>query len=82
MPELSSRIPEFYRRSIRERLSILFETVVLSDDARAHFVAGGGLASDVADRMSENVIASHGLPFGVGLNFRVNHRDVLVPMVV
>src|SRR5262249_17354140 len=36
----------------------------------------------VADRMSENVVASHGLPLSVGLNFRVNGRDVLVPMSV
>jgi hydroxymethylglutaryl-CoA reductase len=32
--------------------------------------------------MSENVIATHGLPLGVALNFRVNRRDVLVPMAV
>ena len=32
--------------------------------------------------MSENVIATHGLPLSVALNFRVNGRDVLVPMAV
>jgi hydroxymethylglutaryl-CoA reductase len=32
--------------------------------------------------MSENVIAAHGLPLSVALNFRVNQRDVLVPMAV
>ena len=32
--------------------------------------------------MSENVVASVGLPLGVGLNFRINHRDYLIPMAV
>jgi hydroxymethylglutaryl-CoA reductase len=80
--DLSSRIPEFYRRSIEERLAILFETASLSDETRAHLRGGGGLDCGAADRMSENVIASMGLPFAVALNFRVNHRDVLVPMAV
>src|SRR5690349_17333925 len=82
MPEVSSRIPEFYRRTIDERLAILFEAAPISDEARAHFESGGGLSCEVADRMSENVIASHGLPFAVALNFRINHRDVLLPMAV
>src|SRR5690606_13165860 len=55
---------------------------LLSDASRAFFEAGGGLEAAVADKMSENVIGAYGLPFALGLNFRVNHRDVLVPMAV
>jgi hydroxymethylglutaryl-CoA reductase len=36
----------------------------------------------VADKMVENVVAVHGLPLGVALNFQVNKDDVVVPMAV
>jgi hydroxymethylglutaryl-CoA reductase len=32
--------------------------------------------------MVENVIGTHALPLGIGLNFQVNGRDVLVPMAI
>jgi hydroxymethylglutaryl-CoA reductase len=35
-----------------------------------------------ADRMIENVVGVHALPLGVAVNFVVNGRDVVVPMVV
>jgi hydroxymethylglutaryl-CoA reductase len=37
---------------------------------------------DQADRMIENVVGRHMLPLGVALNFQVNGRDLLVPMVI
>jgi hydroxymethylglutaryl-CoA reductase len=82
MADLSSRIAGFYKRPLAERLGVLAETGVLSPASEAHLRAGGGLEPAVADKMSENVIACHGLPLAVALNFRVNGRDVLVPMAV
>src|SRR5205814_6075972 len=43
---------------------------------------GGGMDTAVADRMVENAVGIYALPLGVGLNFVVNGRDVLVPMAV
>jgi hydroxymethylglutaryl-CoA reductase len=80
MAERESRIQGFYRQPLaarRERICAL-----LSEASAAHLRAGGGLDPEVADRMSENVIGTLGLPLGVALNFRVNGRDVLVPMAV
>ncbi len=79
---VTSRIPGFYRERIEERLRTMLDTGLLSESSVEHLRDGGRLELDVADRMSENVIAVHGLPLSVALNFRVNHRDVLVPMVV
>jgi hydroxymethylglutaryl-CoA reductase len=76
----TSRIPGFYQQPIARRLELI--APALSEGARAHLAAGGALDPAVADRMSENVIACHGLPLAVALNFRVNQRDVLVPMAV
>ena len=42
----------------------------------------GGLSAEQADHMIENVIGVYGLPLGIARHFRVNGRDVLVPMVL
>src|SRR5436190_1899514 len=68
---MTARLPGFYRLSIEERRALLGACDLDS-----------GLPIEIADRMSENVISCHGLPLSVALNFRVNGRDVLVPMAV
>ncbi len=82
MTEPTSRIAGFYQRPVRGRIEALVREAGLDPSARAWFERGGGLEVDDADRMSENVIAVHGLPLGVALNFLVNGRDVVVPMAV
>lgn len=79
---VSSRISGFYKHPLLRRLQIISETGLLSEDSRRHLDGGGYLETAVADRMSENVIGCHGLPLALALNFRVNGRDVLVPMSV
>ncbi|MBI5515650.1 MAG: hydroxymethylglutaryl-CoA reductase, degradative [Deltaproteobacteria bacterium] len=78
----SSRISGFYDRTITERLDALEANGVLTAEARAWLEAGGGLSLEVADMLVENVIAIHGLPLGVALNFCINGRDRVVPMAV
>lgn len=39
------------------------------------------LDMDKADHMIENVIGRFALPLGVGLNFKINEKDYLIPMV-
>jgi len=80
--EFSSRISGFYKRTPPDRLAEIDGLGVLDAATLAHLERGGGLTLGVADRMSENVIATHALPLSVALNFRVNRRDVLVPMSV
>ena len=78
----TSRIPGFYAKTIADRVAALEAQGALRPDTAAFLVKGGGLELSVADTMSENVIAVHGLPLSVALNFRVNGRDVLVPMAI
>jgi hydroxymethylglutaryl-CoA reductase len=80
--DFTSRISGFYTRSPEARLSLLREMGALDAASFEHLAQGGNLAVPVADRMIENVIGTHALPLGVALNFRVNDRDVLVPMAV
>ncbi|MBK9031504.1 MAG: hydroxymethylglutaryl-CoA reductase, degradative [Myxococcales bacterium] len=76
----SSRIAGFYARPLAERLAHAQRAV--SASAASWLGAGGGLDLATADRMSENVIATAGLPLALALNLRVNQVDYLVPMAV
>jgi hydroxymethylglutaryl-CoA reductase len=40
------------------------------------------LSLEAADRMIENVVGTFPLPLGIGVNFLINNRDCLVPMVI
>jgi hydroxymethylglutaryl-CoA reductase len=81
MSEQGSRIPGFYRLTIEARRRELSERAELSIDD-LHTLDLGGLDTRTADQVVENVIGVYTLPLGVGLNFRVNGRDYLVPMAV
>ncbi|MFO0692717.1 MAG: hydroxymethylglutaryl-CoA reductase, degradative [Polyangiales bacterium] len=78
----TSRIPGFYEKTLEQRLARIVETGLLTPESQAFLESGGGLEPHVADLMSENVIGCYGLPLSLALNFRVNQRDVLVPMAV
>lgn len=78
-----SRFPAFYKRPVFERVRMLHERGWLSDeDYRALASGDHGLRLSKADKMIENVIGVMGLPLGLGLNFLVNGRDYIVPLVV
>lgn len=79
--EKSSRISGFYKLPIKERLSIIAEKTGLTSEETELLASGGGLTMDVADRMIENVIGSISYPMGVAVNFRINGKDRLIPMV-
>jgi len=79
----SSRIPRFYQFGVEERLRVLYERGVLSDtDYRALATGTYILDPSTADRLTENVIGVFSMPLGLGLNFQINGKDYLVPMVV
>ena len=78
----SSRIAGFYNQTVPARVRLLEGQCSLSEESLSWLRGGGGLPIAVGDKMSENVVATYGLPFGIALNFTVNGEDVLVPMVV
>jgi hydroxymethylglutaryl-CoA reductase len=78
----TSRIPGFYNLNIDERRRKLAESAGLSLEDLSAYASGGGLDAGAADHMIENAVGTHALPLGIGLNFQVNGRDVLVPMAI
>lgn len=77
----NSRISGFYNLTIEERRAKLADAAQLTPTDLLPFTTGG-LSPESADHMVENVIGMYSLPIGVGLNFMVNGRDVLIPFVV
>lgn len=78
-----SRFPAFYKLSVSDRVRIIHERGWLSDEDYQALVSGEHtLKVHKADKMIENVVGVMGLPVGLGLNFLVNGRDYIVPLVV
>ena len=78
-----SRIPNFFKMTILERISALHEKGILSSsDVRQLTSSDHQLNINVADKMIENVVGVFGLPMGVALNFLINNQDYVVPLAV
>lgn len=79
-PQRSSRLSGFYQKSIDERIAILAQWAALTPDEIA--LLHDNLTVTQADKLVENVVGRYSLPLGIGVNFLINDRDYLVPMVV
>jgi len=78
----SSRISGFYKLSIEERLKIVSEFAGLSNEEIDLMKKYGALDIETANRMIENVISTYQLPLGIAVNFLINNKDYLIPMVI
>ena len=79
---LDSRLPGFRSLTPAQRLTHLQKLLDLTPEEQALLSQPGALSLGTADGMVENVIGTFELPLGVAANFRINGRDVLVPMAV
>ncbi len=80
--EFTSRLPGFYKKSIRDRLELVAKLVGLTSEEVRLLENFGNLEERIADAMIENVIGGMTYPFAIATNFKINGRDVLVPMVI
>lgn len=77
-----SRLPQFRSLTPAQRRDFLIDACGLGAEERALLGAPGALPLPLADGMIENVFGTFELPMGVAGNFRINGRDVLIPMAV
>lgn len=77
-----SRLKGFYDLNLENRQRELLERGYLTPDELEGFLPGSGLDLETADHMIENVVGVFSLPLGLALNFQVNGKDLLVPMVL
>lgn len=75
----TSRLPGFYRMSINDRRRELKNFSNLTDEELK--LLDGGLEISLADKMIENVVGVFPMPLGIAVNFRINGKDYLIPMV-
>ena len=67
---------------MEERVRLVADYAGLTPEEVELLGPGGGLSLEAADRMIENVLGAMAYPFAVAVNFRINGRDRLIPMVL
>jgi len=82
MENRSSRIAGFYNMKLEERLKIVKEWAQLSENEVATLLNFGNLDQKLAESMIENVIGAMSYPFAIAVNFKINGKDYLIPMVL
>ena len=78
--ERSSRLPGFYKLSLKERVETLAQWADLSPEEKA--LLERSLSAEQAEKMIENVVGIFPLPLGIAVNFLINGRDYLIPMAI
>lgn len=75
-----------YKLTPGERVRLVAKWADLTKDEtrllRSSLADHGALDAATADGMIENVVGTFALPMGIATNFRINGKDVLVPMVI
>ena len=71
----------FFKLSTDESLREVAEFAGLDEKETAILGSADSLDDDKADHMIENVIGKFALPMGVAINFVINGKDVIIPMV-
>ena len=78
---MTSELKGFYKLPFEERMEKVKEFADLSDK-EVGILKEKGLHLEQAQRMIENVVGTFELPFGVAVNFLINGKDYIIPMVI
>jgi len=78
----TSRIPGFYNLDPSERLKKVAESAGLTEEETGILRRNGNLDLSVANRMIENVIGTMSYPYALAMNFLIDEKEYLVPMVI
>jgi hydroxymethylglutaryl-CoA reductase len=82
MAQKSSALSGLYKLDRKGRADAVIEFVALGEEAKKQLLSDNPLPFSVAEKISENAIGIHSLPFSVATNFIVNKRELLVPMAI
>jgi hydroxymethylglutaryl-CoA reductase len=81
-PVSTSALNGFSKLSQLERYEKLVEIGVLTESEAHHLRSGGLKDTHLAEKFIENVIGYFQVPLGVATNFRIDGRDVVIPLAV
>ena len=82
MTQHNSPFEGFSKLSFEERQKRLKQIAKLTDEDLDILSGSKGLTLDQAEHLIENVIGVFALPIGLATNFKIDGRDLAVPMVV
>ena len=77
--EKSSKVSGFYKMPVKKRIEFVKEFSDLTEEDVSIF--SSSLDIETADRMVENVLGNFELPLGLAVNFVINDKDYIIPMV-
>lgn len=76
------KLQGFSKMSREERFKLLVDVGALSEAEVNHLKTGGIKDTRLAENFIENVIGYFQIPLGVATNFRIDGRDVVIPLAV
>ena len=82
MNDISSDISGFYKLSLEERQDQLTKLLNLTHGEVQLLQELGYFTPTQIDTLIENVIGSYQLPLGIALNFKINGKDYILPIVI
>ncbi len=77
----SSSYSGFFKLTTDERMKEVAEFTGITEEEQKILQDPGSLDMEKADNMVENVIGRFSLPMGVAVNFIINNREYVIPMV-
>ncbi len=77
--EKSSKVSGFYKMPVEKRIEFVKEFSDLAEEDVN--IISSSLDIETADRMVENVLGKFELPLGLAVNFVINGKDYIIPMV-
>ncbi|MEE0517662.1 MAG: hypothetical protein UC708_07260, partial [Anaerovoracaceae bacterium] len=78
---IKSSYSGFFKLPMERRLEEVGEFASLTEEEKNVLTSADSLDNDKADHMIENVIGKFALPMGVAINFIINGKDKVIPMV-
>ncbi len=82
MKHITSDISGFYNLPLEERQDQLAKMFKLGQEEIQLLRTLGYFTPTQIDTLIENVIGSYQLPLGIALNFKINGKDYILPMVI
>jgi len=73
---------KFYNLTPEQRIKQLAAETGISDEEADALSGGSGLTVESADHMIENAVGIFSLPVGIARNFKINGREISIPMVI
>ena len=78
----SSRFPGFYALTLEARQQAMTVFADLSEDQEQAMTSFNALSEELASTFIENAVGTMGLPLGIATNFKINGKDIIIPMAV